>query len=593
MSYPLESYRSYWQDRIYNLFHQRYSATSLPARAADLAIGIPPEGHGELAIALFPLAKGLRRNPVELAAELAQQLGDAESSARWGRTEAQGPYLNIHLPRQRFSDELLHSIAAHGKHYGNNSQYAGQRIMVEFSSPNTNKPLHLGHLRNNVLGAVIANLLEACGAEVRRVNLINNRGIHICKSMAAYIRFGNAATPASAGRKADHFVGDWYVRYNQWEKHDPQALGEARNLLRRWEKHDPQVYALWERMNSWAEQGMRHTYRATGITFDDWDYESNTYLRGKEEILRHKDGQLLEQGDDGSLWIDLQDVGLDRKVLLRADGTSLYVTQDIGTIIARYERWPFDRHIYVVASEQQYHFKVLFEILRRMGYRWTASLAHRSYGMVYLPEGKMKSREGTVVDADDLLDTLSALIRQEIVARAEQREMRESDIDALGHKIAVAALHYWLLQIEPQKDVSFDTQRSISFTGNSGAYILYVGARIASVLREATRQGLKASPDIEQLQIELLNDPLEWNLIYTIADFPLVIARSAASMDPSRITGYLYRLAKLFSQYYHKLPIVNVKETPQSEARLALCNSLLTTLRRGCELLLMPMVSQM
>ena len=591
MQYPFARYRAHWQRQVHLKLQQQFGSleeTTL-ATADTLQLTTPPEGNGEIAIPLFAIAKLYKTSPATLASQLATTF---PNDTQWGRVEARGAYLNIHLPFHHFTHAVLNSVAQSAR-YGDIPLYPKMRIAVEFSSPNTNKPLHLGHLRNNALGASLANILEACGAEVRRVNLINDRGIHICKSMAAYMKFGKGATPSSTGRKSDHFVGDWYVRYNQWEKDEPNAIEEARSLLRRWEENDPHIRTLWRQMNDWAQKGMEQTYQTTGIYFDEYDYESDTYLRGREEILRHRESEILQQEPDGSHWIDLSDANLDRKVLLRADGTSLYVTQDIGTILARYARWRFDRHIYVVASEQRYHFQVLFEILKRLGYQWASSLVHRSYGMVYLPEGKMKSREGTVVDADDLLATLQDLVRKEITQRNTQREGEDIDIDQTAHKIAIAALHYWLLQVEVHKDVHFETQRSISFNGNSGAYILYVIARIESILREAERQGISRTPAVAEIDSRLLSHAQEWQLICCVADFPSALRRAAELLDPSQLTGYLYRLAKLFSQYYHTLPIVIKDARPQSEARIALCNAILTTLRRGSELLCMPVVTRM
>ena len=598
MQYPLEKYRTYWQDTIYQKIYAAHGGEKLRETLKSprqLPLALPPEGQGEIAIALFRLGKALKMNPSEIARSLSARI-PSEHRPEWGTVTHQGGYLNVHLPRAACTTEVLRSVAGCGDHYGRNTLLKEKRVAIEFSSPNTNKPLHLGHLRNNALGASLANIVEACGAEVRKINLVNDRGIHICKSMAAYLKYGRGATPLSSGKKSDHFVGDWYVRYTQWEKEEPHAIEKARELLRRWERGDREVMTTWNTMNGWAESGMAETYRITGVTFDEVDHESETYLRGREEILRHRDAGVLARAEDGSVWIDLTDSGLDKKALLRADGTSLYVTQDIGTILGRYERWRFDQHIYVVASEQRYHFKVLFEILRRMGHQWATRLLHRSYGMVFLPEGKMKSREGTVVDADDLIDSLQTTLVNEIVRRTREPESTQESatkqITDSALKIAVAALHYWLLKREPHKDVSFDIHKSISFTGDSGAYILYVYARLASIRREAVRQGIPA-PQLTTINGELLSHPTEWGLVTAIAEFPLILQRAAEALDPSLLCGYLYRMCKLFSQYYHELPIIRKERIEQSQARLALCEALGYTLQHGCRVLLMPVVERM
>ncbi|HKK48975.1 MAG TPA: arginine--tRNA ligase, partial [Alkalispirochaeta sp.] len=448
---------------------------------------------------------------------------------------------------------------------------------------NTNKPLHLGHLRNDALGESVARMLSAAGAEVRKVNLINDRGIHICKSMAAYQRFGNGTDPETEHKKSDHFVGDYYVRYAQWEKEDSEAEPHARAMLQAWEAGDPEVHDLWLRMNRWAIEGIEETYRRTGITFDQTYFESQTYRLGRDEILKGVEDGVFYRDDTGTVWVDLTDIDLDKKVLLRGDGTSLYLTQDIGTAIRRHEDWPFQRLIYVVASEQRYHFQVLFEVLRRLGKEWAGDLYHLAYGMVNLPEGKMKSREGTVVDADDLLEQLTQLAADEI--RDKGRDEHLDDVDATAGKVALAALHYYLLQTGPVKDMVFDPEESLSFSGNTGPYLQYLGARVSSMLRR------QAAPEAVEERTPDTDD--EWQLIHGLAGYPATVVDSAESHNPAMLAGYLYDTAKTFSRFYHDHPIAVADDPAQRAYRLGLSRAIMNMMRHGLTLLNIPFVEAM
>ena len=550
---------------------------------AALLVETPPDTtKGDIAFPLFPFARILRRNPAQIAAEVAALLTESEGTGA-ARVEAVGPYVNVFLDRTRLAAEVINAVLASGDRYGNGSALAGQRVMIEFSGPNTNKPLHLGHLRNDALGESVSRLLRAAGAEVRKVNIVNDRGIHICKSMLAYKRFGNGSTPESEGKKSDHFVGDYYVRYAQWEKEDSNAEAEARAMLEAWEAGDEETQKLWRLMNDWAINGIGETYRRTGVSFDETYYESKTYTQGRDEVLKGLDRGVFFRDEKGTVWVDLTDIELDKKVLLRGDGTSLYLTQDIGTAIRRFEDWPFDSLIYVVGSEQRYHFQVLFEVLKRLGKEWAEQLHHLAYGMVNLPEGKMKSREGTIVDGDDLIDSLTAMAEEEI--RSKGREDHVEDVFDTAEKIALAALHYYLLQTGPVKDMVFDPKESLSFSGNTGPYLQYVGARISSMLRKenAPESVAPRRPDSEE----------EWQLIHRLAEYPYIVVDAAVNRNPSMVTGFLYETAKTFSRFYHDHPIAVAEDPEQRAFRLGLSRAVVNVMRHGLNLLNMPFVEAM
>ncbi len=549
--------------------------------AIDSAVAVetpPDDTKGDIAFPMFPLSRILRANPAVIASEVC----DAIETGPNERVVADGPYVNVFLDRKAVARETIESARAGADLYGAGREMAGERIMVEFSAPNTNKPLHLGHLRNDALGESVARICANAGADVRRVNLINDRGIHICKSMLAYHRFGEGATPESTGTKPDHFVGEYYVRFAQWAKDDPKAEAEARELLQRWEEGDPEVVELWKKMNAWAVAGISQTYARTGISFDKIYLESETYSLGRAEVLKGLDTGVFTRDEKGTVWVDLTDIGLDRKVLLRGDGTSLYLTQDIGTAMERHREWPFDRLVYVVGSEQRYHFQVLFEVLRRLGQEWARNLVHLSYGMVNLPDGKMKSREGTVVDADDLLDELTRMAEAEI---RDKDRVEESAVGETAHHVAIAALHYYLLQTSPAKDMVFDPAESLSFSGDTGPYLQYVGARIASVLRRNRESG-------EGTYSGRVNDD-EWALTKCVTRFPDVCADAARQINPSLIANHLFDTAKAFSRFYHDNPIAVADDAEVRAFRLALCESVAVVMRNGLRLLNIPFVEAM
>lgn len=577
----MKQHRSYWTDRVRAALEKRYPGSESGAISEAIAVETPPTiDKGDIAFPMFPLARVLRAAPPAIAAAVVEEL---VSDGGGARVEAIGPYVNIFLDRAAVGAEIVNAALDAGDSYGTGAALAGTRVMIEFSCPNTNKPLHLGHLRNDAIGESVARMLRAAGAEVRKVNLINDRGIHICKSMLAYERFGGGSTPESEGAKSDHFVGDYYVRYAQWEKEDDSAESEARAMLSRWESDDPAVRTLWERMNRWAIEGIEETYRRTGVTFDDTYYESQTYTLGRERIIAALEDGIFYRDEAGTTWVDLTDIGLDKKVVLRSDGTSLYLTQDIGTAIKRHEDWPFDRLIHVVGSEQRYHFQVLFEVLRRLGISWADNLYHLAYGMVNLTEGKMKSREGTVVDADDLIDKLATMARREIIEKGRDTELE--DVEGTAERVALAALHYYLLQTGPVKDMVFDPKESLSFNGNTGPYLQYVGARISSMLEKRAIEGPATALPPES------DD--EWRLAHLIAGYPDQVGIAAESYNPSLLAGYLFEIAKTFSRFYHDYPIAVAEDPAVRNNRLALSGAVKNVMKNGLNLLNIPFVEKM
>lgn len=558
--------------------------------ADNLIIGNPPKPEmGDFSFAVFPFAKAFRTAPQKIAEKILAELeADAEAAAA-GTFSLAGPYVNVKINITDAASEVLTSIQTKKEAYGRGTALSDRKIMIEFSCPNTNKPLHLGHLRNDSIGAATARILKAAGADVMKVNLINDRGIHICKSMLAYKKFGNGTTPESTGIKSDHFVGDYYVKFDQWSKEDDQALPQAQKMLQDWESGDPDVVELWKQMNKWTIDGIEETYKATGISFDKVYFESNTYSSGKEEVLGGLEKGVFYKEDDGSIWADLSDIKLDKKVLLRGDGTSLYMTQDIGTAIARHSDWPFNQLIYVVGSEQKYHFQVLFHILGKLGYDWAEALQHLSYGMVNLPEGKMKSREGTVVDADDLVKQLAQMAKEEITAKDRADEV--GSIDETSHSIALGALNYYLLQVSPSKDMIFNPAESLSFNGNTGPYLQYMGARISSMIRKFEDQ--KAKFEGIEADAALLTVEDEKTLIKMLISYPEVVEQAAADLNPSVLAAFLYDLAKTYSRFYHDNPILNNEDKAVAVSRMTLSTAILQVFRNGFELIGIPFLEKM
>ncbi len=557
--------------------------------SSQLIMERPPKVElGDIAFPMFPFAKLLRQGPPQIAAAVAARLTETGLPGGIASVAGAGPYLNASYDRVAYGRTVLARVESAGEGYGRTEQLAGQRITVEFSCPNTNKPLHLGHLRNDALGESVSKILEANGAQVRKVNLINDRGIHICQSMLAYLRFAGGKTPETEGEKSDHFVGDYYVKFHEAAKNDASLAGEARELLKKWEQGDEETIHLWRKMNDWAIGGIQETYDATGVSFDQIYYESETYTRGRDEILRGLERGLFRKEEDGAVTVDLSEIDLEKKVLLRGDGTSLYVTQDIGTALIRYDDWPFDRLIYVVASEQKYHFIVLFHVMEKLGYRWAANLYHLAYGMVNLPEGRMKSREGTIVDADDLIAQLTEMAAEEI--REKEREEAVGDLEATAGRVALGALHYYLLQTSPSRDMIFNPRESLSFNGNTGPYLQYMGARICSMLR---KDGGRNDLPVAQIDLSALEVQDEWEMLRMIGDFPQTVALAGAGYNPAVITGYLYELAKVFSRYYHDNPIVTCEDDRIRPARVGLAKAVMRVFRNAFELIGVPFLEVM
>ena len=505
-------------------------------------------------------------------------------------------FLNL-LFSNLFWNELFGEIVA-DKDFGDLPK-TGKNIMVEFSSPNTNKPLHLGHIRNNLLGDSVSRLLKASGNNVIKTTLVNDRGVHICKSMLAWLKVGNGATPESTGIKGDHLVGDMYVAFNdiykkeveeliaggmdeETAKKEAPCLREAHEMLQKWEAGDKEVRDLWARMNGWVLKGFDESYKALGITFDKVYYESQTYLLGKELVQKGLDMGVFVKDPDGSVWCDLTADGLDRKLLIRSDGTSVYITQDLGTAERRFAEYHLDSHVYVVGNEQNYHFQVLKLILKKLGFDWSDNIFHLSYGMVELPEGKMKSREGTVVDADDLIQKMYEEARATSDESGKLADMSEEDKAKLYHMIGLGALKYFIIKVDPKKTMLFNPKESIDFNGNTGPFIQYTHARIRSILRKAAEKGIEYSasplPKVELSAKEI-------RLIKLLNTFPAKIAEGAQAYSPAVIANYAYDLAKEFNQYYHDTPILKEENEDVLKMRLVLIDTLSAVLRKAMGIL--------
>jgi len=605
-------YKKTWKEKITCAVNEILNEAGINEKIDETQITteIPPNREmGDLGFPMFSFSKILKKGPPQIAQILSEKLNKSLNRDEKSKIEVQGPYLNIKMDRRQTAKEIMEMFfsfkndVSESFSFGKPGTLKGQKVMVEFSSPNTNKPLHLGHLRNNVLGESISRIIKACDAEVRKVCIINDRGIHICKSMLAYKEQGKNTTPKSENLKSDHFVGKWYVCFSkelkketeelikngvQKEEAENQApmMKKAQEMLRGWEAGDSEIRELWKKMNNWAIEGMKKTYERTGISFDKFDFESETYMLGKDEVLKGLEKGIFFRQEDGAVAVDLTEEKLDKKILLRSDGTSIYITQDFGTAISRHKEWQFEKLIYVVGSEQQYHFKVLFILLEKLGFDWAKNLHHLSYGMVNLPEGKMKSREGTVVDADDLIDSLRDMALEEI--REKGREEDVGDPSEVAEKIALGALHYFLLQPNPVKDMLFDPKESLSFTGNTGPYLQYMGARISSMLRKSKEIENNAAIDFSLL----ISDP-EWELIKILAQYPHAVNEAAVSLDPSHLTGFLYELSKSFSRFYHECPILSCEDKSLSKARLELSCAVMMVLKDAFHLVCIPFLEVM
>ena len=550
------------------------------------------EFEGDYTLVAFPLLKLSRKSPEATATELGEHI--VANNPQISAYNVIKGFLNLSIA-PAFWLERFAEVAA-DENFGMAAP-SGRTVMIEYSSPNTNKPLHLGHIRNNLLGYSVAQILKANGHNVIKVNLVNDRGIHICKSMLAWQLYGAGETPASSGMKGDHLVGKYYVEFDKHYKAQIKELVEggmseeeakksapiilqAQEMLRKWEAKDEEVYNLWQTMNGWVYEGFDVTYKALGVDFDKVYYESQTYLLGKSLVQDGLDKGVFYRKEDGSVWINLEGDGLDHKLLLRGDGTSVYMTQDLGTALSRFEENKLDDMIYVVGNEQNYHFQVLKLVLKKLGYDWSDNIYHLSYGMVELPEGKMKSREGTVVDADDLIADMVETARDMSNELGKLDGCTKEEADAICTMVGLGALKYFILKVDPKKTMLFDPRESIDFNGNTGPFIQYTHARICSVLRKADEQGIDYK---SHSNTELLAEEAE--LIKALCDFPAVIASAGESFSPSVIAAYAYDLAKTFNGYYHDHSIMREENEQKRRMRLMLAAEVARTLRKAMKLL--------
>ena len=565
------------------------------------------EFEGHLTIVVFPYLKMSRKGPEQTAGEIGVWL--MENVSEISSYNVIKGFLNLVISTSAWL-EMLNDINEDAQFGLRKTTESSPLVMIEYSSPNTNKPLHLGHVRNNLLGGALSNVMAANGYKVVKTNIVNDRGIHICKSMLAWLKWGNGATPESTGKKGDHLIGDYYVEFDKHfraevksllpanfaeldekaqeeakakaEKESP-LMQEAHAMLVKWEAGDPEVRALWERMNSWVYAGFDETYRRLGVSFDKIYYESQTYLEGKKTVLEGLDKGLFFRKEDGSVWADLAENGLDQKLLLRSDGTSVYMTQDIGTAQLRFKDYPIDRMIYVVGNEQNYHFQVLSILLDRLGFKWGKDLVHFSYGMVELPEGKMKSREGTVVDADDLMDEMIETARATSAELGKLDGLTKEEQDEIMRIVGMGALKYFILKVDARKNMTFNPKESIDFNGNTGPFIQYTYARIRSIMRKAAEEGIKLESKLYDDNSQISEK--EIGLIQLLNGFRDVVSQAADDYNPSVIANYCYDLAKEFNQFYHDFSIMHEPNRDLKMFRLVLAQNVGKIIKLGMGLL--------
>lgn len=570
------------------------------------------EFEGSLTLVVFPFLKRSRQKPEATAEAIGNWL--VENCEHVERFNVVKGFLNLVLAQQSWI-KLLNAISA-DEHYGERKAGAdAPLVMIEYSSPNTNKPLHLGHVRNNLLGWSLAQIMEANGNRVVKTNIVNDRGIHICKSMLAWLKWGNGETPETSGKKGDHLIGDYYVAFDKHYREEVKELEakfkaegmtdeeaekkakdeaplikEAHEMLVKWEANDPEVRALWEKMNSWVYAGFDETYKALGVGFDKIYYESQTYLKGKAKVEEGLEKGLFFRKDDNSVWADLSDEGLDQKLLLRSDGTSVYMTQDIGTAEMRFNDYPIDKMIYVVGNEQNYHFQVLSILLDRLGFKWGKELVHFSYGMVELPNGKMKSREGTVVDADDLIAAMIDDARRTSEELGKFADMSDEERAEVSRMVGMGALKYFILKVDARKNMLFNPEESIDFNGNTGPFIQYTYARIRSILRKAEAQGI-AVPEAFSGNVNL--SVKETELIQKMNEYEAAVRQAGIDYSPSGIANYCYELTKEFNQFYHDFSILGADTDDEKALRLLIAKNVAKTLKNGMRLLGIEMPERM
>ena len=570
------------------------------------------EFEGHLTLVVFPFLKMSRKGPEQTAQEIGEYLKVNEPAV--AAFNVIKGFLNLTIASATWID-LLNEIQADEQYGLVKATETSPLVMIEYSSPNTNKPLHLGHVRNNLLGNALANIVAANGNKVVKTNIVNDRGIHICKSMLAWKKYGNGETPETSGKKGDHLVGDYYVSFDKHYKAEVKELmtefaaqgmsedeakakaeaasplmQEAREMLVKWEAGDPEIRGLWEMMNNWVYAGFDETYRKMGVSFDKIYDESNTYLEGKEKVMEGLEKGFFFKKEDGSVWADLTAEGLDHKLLLRGDGTSVYMTQDIGTAKLRFADYPIDKMIYVVGNEQNYHFQVLSILLDKLGFEWGKSLVHFSYGMVELPEGKMKSREGTVVDADDLMEEMIATAKETSQELGKLDGLTQEEADDIARIVGLGALKYFILKVDARKNMTFNPKESIDFNGNTGPFIQYTYARIQSVLRKAAESGIVVPGQIPA-GIELSEK--EEGLIQMVADFAVVVKQAGEDYSPSIIANYTYDLVKEYNQFYHDFSILREENEAVKVFRIALSANVAKVVRLGMSLLGIEVPSRM
>ena len=570
-----------------------------------------PEFEGDMTIVVFPFVKLAGCNPEQLANEMgAEMIKESDMIAKFNVVKG---FLNLLISDKFWMDFFK---ANHENREFGRKPVSGKNVVIEYSSPNTNKPLHLGHIRNNLLGWSVSEIMKANGKRVVRVNLVNDRGIHICKSMLAWLKWGNGCTPESTGKKGDHLIGDFYVLFDKKFKEEVKSLlpdnydtldekakeeakakaeaestlmQEAREMLRKWEANDPEVRHLWETMNQWVYDGFDVTYRRLGVSFDKIYYESQTYLLGKSLVQEGLEKGVFYRRDDNSVWCDLRDEGLDEKLLLRRDGTSVYMTQDLGTAQLRVKEYDPEKLIYVVGNEQIYHFDVLKRVLVRLGREWGNDIEHLSYGMVELPNGKMKSREGTVVDADDLMDEMMATAKAVSDELGKAKDLSPEEADKLYHTIGLGAMKYFFLRLDPKKTMLFNPEESIDFNGNTGPFVQYTHARICSVLRKAEEQGIKLESEVKVGDLQ----PKEKEIIVMMYGWPMVLNQAAENRSPAMIANFIFDLAKEFNQFYQECSILKEPDADRRMFRLQVCDMVAALLRNASELLGIGMPNRM
>ena len=552
------------------------------------------EFEGQLTVVVFPFVKAARKSPEMVGDEIGQYLTQnvADVVAKYNVVKG---FLNLVISDAPWI-ALLNQINAEEKYGFTPVTEQSPLVMIEYSSPNTNKPLHLGHVRNNLLGSALARIVEANGNKVVKTNIVNDRGIHICKSMLAWLKWGNGETPESSGKKGDHLIGDYYVAFDKHyreevkqlvaqgmdeekAKQEAPLIKEAHEMLVKWEQNDPEVRALWKKMNEWVYAGFDETYKMMGVGFDKIYYESDTYLEGKKKVMEGLEKGFFYRREDGSVWADLTAEGLDEKLLLRSDGTSVYMTQDIGTAKLRFQDFPIDKMIYVVGNEQNYHFQVLSILLDKLGFKWGKDLVHFSYGMVELPNGKMKSREGTVVDADDLMAAMIADAYEASKERVKQTSMPEDEAREVARKVGLGALKYFILKVDARKNMLFNPEESIDFNGNTGPFIQYTHARIRSILRKAAEQNIALTSHLSSLTSK------EIELIQKMSEYGAAVEQAGNDYSPSGIANYCYELTKVFNQFYHDYSILNEKDAEKKAVRLVIARNVAKILKNGMALL--------